>query len=408
MGYQPISPFQRTLNAALIEHASSFTPPNPAAARPAPQSIDKWTLLREAGVARKALGITDRNLTVLQALLSCSQGPLLSDDDRNGLVVHPSNATLSARLNGMPQSTLRRHLAALVDAGLILRRDSPNGKRYVRRHRDGDRDVYGFDLSPLLHRAQEIATLAEDVRTEEDRISRLRLSISLMRRDLEALVIYGRTTHSDWPHWDELADLSTLSGRVLRRQPDPTTLTLTKDRLKTALTRARNLLEPTEMDASDAHFERHHQNSDKDLSESEEPSSANELQRLVDDPPTDKQAQKKDHDVHSGGPVDQTTLPLRLVLTACRDIQSFAAGPVRHWHEFHDLAAKVRPMMGISSSAWDDAVRTMGHCSAAVALACILERFASIRSPGGYLRALTAKALGGTFSCGPMVAALLR
>ena len=37
-----------------------------------------------------------------------------------------------ARANGMPPTTLRRHLAVLVDCGLIVRRDSPNGKRFAR------------------------------------------------------------------------------------------------------------------------------------------------------------------------------------------------------------------------------------------------------------------------------------
>jgi len=40
-------------------------------------------------------------------------------------------------------------------------------------------------------------------------------------------------------------------------------------------------------------------------------------------------------------------------------------------------------------------------------MAAMLERFADIRSPGGYLRALFAKAKVGTFSCGPMIMALV-
>jgi len=64
--------------------------------------------------------------------------------------------------------------------------------------------------------------------------------------------------------------------------------------------------------------------------------------------------------------------------------------------------------MGISASAWEDAKSTMGRENASIVLAAILERFNDLRSPGGYLRALTAKAAAGTFSSGPMVMALLR
>jgi replication initiation protein RepC len=49
----------------------------------------------------------------------------------------------------------------------------------------------------------------------------------------------------------------------------------------------------------------------------------------------------------------------------------------------------------------------MGHPTAAIVLACILQRVTHIRSPGGYLRCLTGKAEEGAFSPGPMVMALL-
>ncbi|MEL7045492.1 MAG: replication initiation protein RepC, partial [Pseudomonadota bacterium] len=45
---------------------------------------------------------------------------------------------------------------------------------------------------------------------------------------------------------------------------------------------------------------------------------------------------------------------------------------------------------------------------ASIVVTAMLERVDEIRSPGGYLRVLTAKAQAGTFSPGPMVMALLR
>jgi replication initiation protein RepC len=49
----------------------------------------------------------------------------------------------------------------------------------------------------------------------------------------------------------------------------------------------------------------------------------------------------------------------------------------------------------------------MGPEQAAIVVVSMLERFAEIKSPGGYLRALTVKAAAGEFSCGPMVMALI-
>ena len=63
--------------------------------------------------------------------------------------------------------------------------------------------------------------------------------------------------------------------------------------------------------------------------------------------------------------------------------------------------------MGINTSAWEEAQRYMGPEQASIVVAAMLERFAEIKSPGAYLRSLTAKAAAGTFSCGPMIMALI-
>ena len=70
--------------------------------------------------------------------------------------------------NGMPEATLRRHLAALVAAGILLRRDSPNGKRYVREGGEG-RETYGFDLSLLIARGWRIEALRDGRRSRRSR-----------------------------------------------------------------------------------------------------------------------------------------------------------------------------------------------------------------------------------------------
>ena len=90
------------------------------------KSVDKWKVFRDACEARIVLGLTDRALSVLNALLSFYPEQQLSDE--RGLIVFPSNSQLTVRAHGITGTTLRRHLAALVDAGLIIRKDSPNGE----------------------------------------------------------------------------------------------------------------------------------------------------------------------------------------------------------------------------------------------------------------------------------------
>ena len=145
-----------------------------------------------AGLSRsregKAIvGIGDRSLAVLAGLLSFYPDDELSEE--NGLIVFPSNKQLSLRSHGMANATLRRHLGALLECGIILRRDSPNGKRYARKGRAGElEDAFGFSLAPLLARAEEFRAAAERVRADNRALRLMRERITLQRRDIGKLI----------------------------------------------------------------------------------------------------------------------------------------------------------------------------------------------------------------------------
>jgi replication initiation protein RepC len=116
-----------------------------AKARPQEKAVHKWQVFHAICAAKARLGVSERALSVLNALLTFHPEIALSGE---GLIVFPSNEQLSARAHGMAPATLRRHLAVLVDCGLIIRRDSPNGKRYARRSRSA-RSLRGPRNSPL-------------------------------------------------------------------------------------------------------------------------------------------------------------------------------------------------------------------------------------------------------------------
>ncbi|MEG3661930.1 plasmid replication protein RepC [Celeribacter halophilus] len=402
MDYTPVSPFRRTIDAVLLKHQSRQPSALP------PSGVNKWEALRELSAAREHFGLTDRDMTVLQALVSFYQNTILGGNETD-MVVHPSNKSICERLNGMPASTMRRHLGHLVHAGVIIRRDSPNGKRYARRFGE-DKIVYGFDLSPLALRYTEFCEAAEEVRAEAERFKRLREAVSLMRRDLAALSVYGYELRPDLSIWDQFSDMAALTARDLRRKLTCDDLDKMYDMLRGALDRARSILEPSEaenMSTKESQSEHHYHNSTKDSYDSELPQ---ELGKSAAAEPEQKEPEPETEEV----PVseDKTpslpNLPLGLVLRSCREILTYADGSVRHWHEFVGLAERVRPMMGISPSAWEEAKQNMGPAEAAVVLAAMLEKISDIRSPGGYLRSLSAKAAVGEFSSGPMVMALMR
>ena len=385
-----------------ISHAHLRVIERPEASVPA-RPVNKWELLRELSKAQAAFGVSERDLTVLQGLLS-----FFPDDALGGnaeMVVFPSNKAICERLNGMPCSTMRRHLARLVEAGLLQRRDSPNGKRYVRKHGE-DRVAFGFDLSPLYCQSEEIARAAEAVREAEERVRRLREVVSLMRRDLAALAEFGDEMQPSLGFWDQLRDKAALTARALRRKLSIEDLAAYRADLEALLDQARNIIdgpETEEMNTNDAQFERHHHNSNKESIDFEPALEKSGAAAGVPDVDTKEPVA----DVDEQDTRHLPKIPLHLVIAACPSLKTFYQGEIRHWHQLFDAACHVRPAMGISASAWEEAQRFMGPEQASIVVAAMLERFADIRSPGGYLRALTTKAAAGEFSCGPMVMALI-
>jgi len=397
MDYTPISPFMRPISHAHLRVIER--PETSVAGKP----VNKWELLRELSKAQAAFGVSERDLTVLQGLLS-----FFPDDALGGnaeMLVFPSNKAICERLNGMPCSTMRRHLARLVEAGLLMRRDSPNGKRYVRKHGE-ERVAFGFDLSPLYCQSEEIARAAEAVREAEERVRRLREVVSLMRRDLAALAEFGDEIQPGLGIWDKLRDKAVLTARALRRKLLLEELTAYRADLETLLDQARNVIdgpETEEMNTNDARFERHDHNSNKE---------SIDLEPALEKGGAAADVPEKDNDEPLADVEEPDTqwvpkIPLHLVIAACPSLKTFYQGDVRHWHQLFDAACHVRPAMGISASAWQEAQRFMGPEQASIVVVAMLERFADIRSPGGYLRALTSKAAAGEFSCGPMVMALI-
>src|ERR1700751_2377286 len=87
--------------------------------RPPDKAVHKWQVFRAICTAKARIGVSERALAVLDALLSFHPETTLSG---GGLIVFPSNQQLALRAHGMAPASLGRHLAGLVDCGLIIRR----------------------------------------------------------------------------------------------------------------------------------------------------------------------------------------------------------------------------------------------------------------------------------------------
>jgi replication initiation protein RepC len=362
------------------------------------QSVDKWKLFRALCEARGAIGVSDRALAVLNGLLSFYPKNEISEE--NGMVVFPSNVQLSLRTHGMAGTTLRRHLAALVDAGLIIRKDSPNGKRYARKGGGGEiSEAYGFSLAPLVARAIEIEQLAADVARERLELKRLKERLSICRRDIAKLIetALEEGLPGDWTEMQlQLRAITISLGRSPRTeelQDALADLEVFRDQIANIL---KSKVKTKNMDANDAQSGRHIHNSNPNHQSELEPSS-----------------EKEPGANSAAGPQPGTTplksFPLAMVLQACPEIAVYGpAGSVSSWRDLMAAAVVVRSMLGVSPSAYQRASEVMGPENAATVIACILERAGHINSAGAYLRDLTAKAEHGEFSLGPMLMALMR
>lgn len=362
------------------------------------KAADKWKIFRDASEARELLGLQDRSLAVLDALLSFYPDNELRQDAQ--LIVFPSNAQLTLRAHGIAGATLRRHLALLVEVGLIIRKDSANGKRYTRKDRAGEiESAFGFDISPLLLRAEELAGMAQQVAADRIAFRRAKESLTICRRDVRKLISAAieEGAPGDWVKIEGM-----YIGLIRRISRTPTTETLRSilDEMKLLHDEVVNMLElrqETQNTSSNgAHNERHIQNSKPESTHESEPSSEKEQEA------TAEQSIRP-----SGGTMRQ--FPLGLVLRACPGIGSYGpGGAIDNWRDLMSAAVVVRSMLGVSPSAYQQACEVMGPENAAATMACILERSGHINSAGAYLRDLTIKAGRGEFSLGPALMALLR
>jgi replication initiation protein RepC len=374
------------------------------------KSVDKWKLYRALCEARTRLGVTDRALALLNALLTFYPKSELSAE--HGLVVFPSNAQLSVRAHGMAEQTIRRHLAVLVDAGLISRDDA-----------------FGFSLAPLLARADEIEMLAADAVAERLAFQRLKERLTICRRDVAKLIAAAidEGASGDWEehhmHYRSIIE-------ALPRSPTAMHLVSSLDEMELLRDGIVNVLEmqlkARNDSGNDLQTERHIQNSNPESIIESEPSfemkqgensessrqpsgKADSWQEIAKRAEGNRAPMPGAGDREGGPAAGIRPFPLGMVLRACPGFADYGpVGGIGSWRDLMAAAVVVRTMLGVSPSAYQEACEIMGSENAATVIACILEKGGHINSAGGYLRDLTRRAEKGEFSLGPVLMALLR
>lgn len=351
----------------------------PVEARPTPTlataddsgMIDKWGVLRALTDCADIHDLSHRTLGVLKALMTFLPSRLISPE-AGSAIVFPSNRTLGDRLNGMPESTLRRHLARLVELGAITRHDSPNRKRYARRGRFAV--SFGLDLSPLARLATILDGQAQIARQRREDLQSLRATVSALRHTVLENEGQGALTEA--------------TRQELRRKPCEARLTDLANRLKARIA----TFDANEMSANDSQNERHIQYVKKIYSDSEEGVISQQTEAPVEVPDAE----------------NNTEIKLHTVLQSCQAFQEFYPEPVRSWNDLISVADRIAPMIAIDGPVWQQAGQVMGYRKAAIVVLYILENLATIQNPGGYLRRMTQNGRAGGVNIAPLLAAIQR
>lgn len=380
-----------TLRGRMKSFAQNFDQPKKQG-----REVNRWVIYKQLCVAKSAFDLNDRCLAVLSSLLS-----FLPDDhmsEKNDLVVFPSNHQLSLRAHGMPESTLRRHLASLVEARIIARKDSPTRKRYAHKDREGEIELaFGFSFAPLLNRASEISAVADQIISDQKALKRLRDEVSVIRRDNAAA--FADNTDVSGNLCASLQELFVRFRNIVNTIPRrasfdeltgiKATLEAIGDEIAISL---KNIENASKMSGSVAQSERQHIES---LPESLfESSNAKNIDLKVPSPESPIYAKLETNNQRQFS----YSVSLDQVLRACPDISEYGTNGITTWRDLHETSRMISGFLGISHSAYQEAIACMGMENASITIAWILQKVSTINSPGGYLRSLTQKARGRAFS----------
>ncbi len=304
-------------------------------------------------------------------------------------IVWPSNAILADRLD-VCQRQVRRLLGRLVDAGIIVPVDGPEGRRWGRRDPSGRIiEAYGFDLSPLAVRYGEFLAIAEKAESERKARGALRRRLTIARKAIQQLAetaVEHALGDRDWLAWLQQAraiaaeavaegtPLATLEADVAdleRRRAEGETVLINALRVKESSAEDQNVLPIT----------------------------------TTNQPPADKSATcTSDSEKGSNSPIERAPIGTsdaspdeppaatpRFVVRVSRPLQDQLLTSSPTWSDIVEAADRLRHQLGISRAAWIDACHTLGRYHAATAVAIIAAKGDSIRSPGGYLRGMIAR-----------------
>lgn len=301
---------------------------------------DIWAVFRALRDTRDLFGLRPGHLHTLQAMLSFLKAG-------HGHTVFASNEEICRRIGGIDERTLRRHIDRFIELGFMKRNDSPNRKRYRVRSSDGHSISYGLSLSPLLTRASELLSAAQEQENAR------RDCMFLRKQILSRLACLEQADSAS----DLVRDLRKTLRRKLTLSDYRTVLELLEgpcSQLSTAVDQQ----EATKLPANDGQTVRHQSKSEKERKDLE-------------------------------GEIDNETPNLQTLTATCDQATSFATSSIVSWDDAERHARTLAPMIGIHENTFDKAASRIGPRKAACAIFIILQVGNRIRDFAAYFHSIT-------------------
>jgi replication initiation protein RepC len=365
------------------------------------------------------LGIAPRVVHAIDWLFKFTQPQDWEQGSRP--LVWPS-AAMQREALGLGPTQVKALNRFLIEAGLIVMHDSPNGKRYGKRNSQGRIvEAYGFNLAPLAARQAEFLALAAQGRAVRERMRLLRRRCTIARNGLRQILEAVAELGLHDPDWQRLEEggrgLARTLQQVERLEEMERGVAALEQRQREAHARLESLLPMTRCPQAEA----------GDCADSDPKGPENRPHIILTNHPLNP---KKDTVIASRGcrAAAGSTAPHPEATERPRELQEGLStrshrtddGTIMRvstdelvrlapklraylrtsrptWPDIVDAADWLRHDLGVSKPLWGEACMAMGREVAAIALAIVsakpAEHFTS--SPGGYFYGMVAKAKAG-------------
>jgi replication initiation protein RepC len=368
-------------------------------------------LLAALKAAAPRLGVSPRLVHAVDWLFRFTQPQDWEQGSRP--VVWPS-ASMQQEALGLAPSQVKEINRRLIELGLVTMKDSPNGKRYGRRHEKTGKiiEAYGFDLSPVAMRHAEFVRLAEEGRAERAAFGRLRRRATIARKAIAQILETAAEYAIEGEEWIALAretqDLTRALREVERVDEMEAGVKSLERRQIAARERLENLLGIVDSAPKEPENRPHIYNYKPRLDPNKDTViAAEECSGEGERPVPEFQAPVRPERpekgmVHGIRPDELTRLTPKL--------KPYLRRPDPAWPDIVDAADWLRHDLGVSKSLWGDACLAMGRELAAVALAIVSTKDPGhfTGTPGGYFHGMVAKARAGELHLERTVWALRR